>query len=151
MKTGTKYNSDFFRNGEIVVLRGNLDAQFLVFSNEADLEKGIVGKSGTYKLDLNTGGSNKFVLTFDGSNKTIEFLIHPETISHSILYAFSKNKLAGPDQFDPQNPYPYINLAKDFTNEFQLIDPNLERVDLSQAMLTYPYFLPMKFAEGILK
>lgn len=146
-----KYNGDFFSNGEIVILRRNPDKQFLVFRNEEDLERGVIYKSGIYKLDLSSGSSNKFVLTFGGSGKTIDFIIHPETTSHTILSDFSKNKLAGPEEFNPQNPYPHVYLTRDFTDEFQLIDSDLERVELSQAMFTYPYFLPMKFAEGILE
>ena len=151
LKAEPKYNSDFFSNGEIVVLRRNADQQFLVFRNEEDLEKGVIYKSGNYNLDLTGNSSSKLAFTFDDSNKTIEFLIHPETTSYSILLDFSKNKLAGPAQFNPQNPYPYVYLAKDFTKEFQVTDPDLERVELSQGMSTYPYFLPMKIAEGILK
>jgi len=151
LKTEPKYNSDFFRNGEIVILRRNPEQQFLVFRNEGDLEKGVIYKSGNYNLDLTGNSSSKLAFTFDDSNKTIEFLIHPETTSYSILLDFSKNKLAGPAQFNPQNPYPYVYLAKDFTKEFQVTDPDLERVELSQGMSTYPYFLPMKIAEGILK
>ena len=151
LKAEPKYNSDFFRNGEIVILRRNANEQFLVFRNEAELERGVIYKSGNYNLDLTGNSSSKLTFTFGESNKTIEFLIHPETTSYSILLDFSKNKLAGPGQFNPQNPYPYVYLTKDFTKEFQLIDADLERVELSQAMFTYPYFLPMKFADGILK
>lgn len=151
LKTDPKYNSDFFKNGEIVILRRSTDEQFLVFRNEEDLERGVIYKSGNYNLDLTGNSSSKLTFTFDESNKTIEFLIHPETTSYSILLDFSKNKLAGPGQFNPQNPYPYVYLTKDFTKEFQLIDADLERVELSQGMFTYPYFLPMKFADGILK
>lgn len=151
LKAEPKYNSEFFGNGEILILRRNSDQQFLVFKNEEDVEKGLVYKSGNYSLDLTDDSPGKLTFNFAGGNTPVEFLIHPETTSYAILLDFSKNKLAGPAQFNPQNPYPYIYLAKDFTKEFQVIDPDLERVELSQGMFTYPYFLPIKFAEGILK
>jgi hypothetical protein len=146
VKEGAAFNADFFGKNELLVLQGN---NFLVFGNEDDLANGKILTSGSYGISFD-GNFGHLLLTYADNKRTVDFRIPEGTSSYSILKNFSKGILAGPKDFNPQNPYPHLYLSKDFTADFQKTYPEIERVDLTEEMYLYPYFHHLKIAHGIL-
>ncbi|UQA75493.1 hypothetical protein K2F45_00320 [Sphingobacterium siyangense] len=146
VKEGAAYNVDFFGKDELLVLQGG---NFLVFGNENDLANGEVLTSGSYRISFE-GELGHLLLSYGDNKRTVDFRIPEGTSSYSILKNFSNGILAGPKDFNPQNPYPHLYLSKDFTADFQKAYPEIERVDLTEEMYLYPYFHHLKIAQGIL-
>lgn len=146
VKEGAAFNADFFGKDELLVLQGG---NFLVFGNEDDLAKGKILTSGSYWINFG-GNLGHLIPTYGDNKRTVDFRIPEGTSSYSILKNFSNGIIAGPKDFNPQNPYPHLYFSKDFTVDFQKTYPQIERVDLTEEMYLYPYFHHLKIAQGIL-